>query len=193
MTIVAISQRVDSYPDRNEIRDALDQQLCLFLSETGTIPVPVPNRLVDVTVWLGRVQPQAIVLSGGNDIGDFPARDQTETTLLEYAALESIPVLGICRGMQMMALHCGGALKPVTGHVRTVHELTGEITGPANSYHNYSVEYCPDGFKVLANSEDGEIEAFGHLERPWEGWMWHPEREAVFSSRDINRIQSLFR
>ena len=43
MKIVAVSQRVDVYPDRNERRDALDQRLITFLSVAGFVPVPVPN------------------------------------------------------------------------------------------------------------------------------------------------------
>ena len=44
-----------------------------------------------------------IILSGGNNIGDVKERDITETYLLKYAETNEIPVLGICRGMQMLA------------------------------------------------------------------------------------------
>jgi putative glutamine amidotransferase len=76
--------------------------------------------------------------------------------------------------------------------VRTRHRLSGEITGEANSYHGFSLASCPEGFEVLAQSEDGEIEAIRHQSLPWEGWMWHPEREALFSARDVQRIKALF-
>lgn len=193
MKIVAVSQRVDHYPDRNETRDALDQRLAAFVSICGHMPVPVPNALGGVIRdWLAIVQPAAVVLSGGNDIGQCVDRDDTELTLLTYAQQHHLPMLGICRGMQMMARWAGADLRPVQGHVRTRHRIAGEISGEANSYHGFSLVACPVDFEVLARSEDGEIEAIRHQALPWEGWMWHPEREENFAARDVQRIKALF-
>lgn len=193
MKIVAVSQRVDHYPDRNETRDALDQRLAAFVAICGHVPVPVPNALGGaIRDWLTVVQPAAVVLSGGNDIGQCAERDNTEDALLTYAQERHLPVLGICRGMQMMAHWAGTGLHPVHGHVRTRHRLSGEITGEANSYHGFALAACPTGFEVLARSEDGEIEAIRHQSLPWEGWMWHPEREPNFSEHDIQRLKALF-
>lgn len=203
MKIVAVSQRVDHYPDRQETRDALDQRLITFLLVAGLIPVPVPNGLYKalpdgrcdheaLDSWLAAVKPQAFVLSGGNDIGQCRERDLTEGWLLDHASQHQMPLLGICRGMQMMAHWAGTGLHPVQGHVRTRHRLTGEIAGEVNSYHGFSLATCPLDFEVLARSEDGEIEAIRHQSLPWEGWMWHPEREENFSARDVQRIKALF-
>ena len=92
----------------------------------------------------------------------------------------------------MMARRAGIALCPVLGHVKSRHRLTGEIAGEVNSYHGFSLATCPSDFEVLARSEDDEIEAIGHQFLPWEGWMWHPEREENFSASDIQRIKVLF-
>jgi putative glutamine amidotransferase len=203
MKLVAVSQRVDAFPARNETRDALDQSLITFLLVAGFVPVPVPNRLYKalpdgrsdpeaLDAWLAAVKPQAFVLSGGNDIGHCPERDLTEGWLLDHASQHQRPLLGICRGMQMMAHWAGVDLCLVQGHVRTRHRINGEITGEVNSYHGFALATCPVDFEVLASSEDGEIEAIRHQSLPWEGWMWHPEREPNFSVHDIQRIKALF-
>ena len=50
---------------------------------------------------------------------------------------------------------------------------------------------CPQGYRVLARSADGGIEAIQHDHLPWEGWMWHPERETPFRAADGQRLQSV--
>ena len=199
MKIVAISQRVDVYPDRNEQRDALDQRLIEFLLGAECLPVPVPNSLFAdammgnaFTQWIAAIAPGAIVLSGGNDVGSCDSRDLTENSLLDYAEQNHLPVLGICRGMHMIGVRAGAGLKSVEGHVMSRHAISGEIVRDVNSYHNFVLANCPSGFEVLARSADGEIEAMRHRTLPWEGWMWHPERDPTFANDDIVRLRKLF-
>ena len=202
---MAITQRIDSVAGRAELRDALDQRLVQWLVHAGFLPVIVPNTLSGtgypseqtLESWLQAVQPGALILSGGNDIGEYPARDATERYLLAWAEASRVPVLGICRGLQMMAVWAGVDLVKREGHVGTRHQLVvpalkDEWPTEVNSYHNWGLVSCPDGFKVAARAEDGSIEAIRHVELPWEGWMWHPEREAPFSPQDIKRLKRLF-
>jgi len=197
--LVGISQRVDFFSGRGERRDALDQRMGQWLSQLGCISVPIPNNLdgyigddhVSLQQWLITLKLQAFVLSGGNDIGEAPERDQAERQILAYASSNKLPLLGICRGMQMMGIWAGASLKPVSGHVCTRHRLQGSVSSEVNSFHNFALEECPAGFEVLAATEDGEIEAISHQTLPWEGWMWHPERESVFSAEQLNRARHL--
>lgn len=200
MKLVAISQRIDMVEQRDERRDAVDQRLIQWVQQAGYLPVPVPNTLTtlindDITMldcWLNEVFPHAVLLTGGNNIGqDALDRDATERYLLAWAFKHKKPLLGLCRGMQMLGNWSGSSLKKVYGHIQQSHTLQGSISGIVNSYHEFSIAACPTGFEILAQAEDGEIEAIGHSNLPWEGWMWHPEREEKFSEQDLWRFKKL--
>jgi putative glutamine amidotransferase len=204
---IGITQRVDKVDSYNEYRDALDQRMIDWVIDAGFTPIPIPNTLVNLDSsnesqpklggWLRELNINALLLSGGNDIGNVPQRDLTENYLLAWAERNMVPVLGICRGMQMLGVYTGGSLIEVDGHVRTRHQLqkknshTKLFSESVNSYHNLVIEKCPDKFEILAESEDGNIEAIRHKELPWEGWMWHPEREQEFVKNNHERFKRL--
>jgi gamma-glutamyl-gamma-aminobutyrate hydrolase PuuD len=194
--VVAVTQREDFISDRQETRDALDQRLIDWIFASGGLPVSVPNfteaeRALDA--WLARISPDALILSGGNDIGQAVRRDLVETKLLSWAERNCTPVLGLCRGMQMMAVHAGGGLVRTDGHVHTRHVLgrPADWPGEVNSYHDWTFFEVPPGYAILAQAEDGAIEAMRHQTLPWEAWMWHPERDSPFNLLDIERWRRL--
>ena len=196
MRKVAISQRIDFLKERNETRDCLDQRLSKFILETAGHVIPVPNSYEDknqLLLWLEAVQPDALVLSGGNDIGEYKCRDQIEKNLLTYAYERALPLLGICRGMQMISVWAGDNLKAIHGHAGTRHKITGKLSREVNSFHKFTLSRVPNGFDALAHSEDGEIEAIQHQKLAWEGWMWHPERETDVSDKDKKRFMALLK
>ena len=191
MTRIGITQRVEVPSDRGERRDALDQVWISLLEELGFVPVFLSNRHQDVAAYATAMKLEGILLSGGNDIADgsnspnvAPERDRTERALLDWAKKHLVPVLGVCRGFQMMNVHLGGRLVPVNGHVainHSIHPLRNAIRLPAsvNSFHNWAI---PDGglaaeLEPLSAADDGTIESARHRHLPWQGVMWHPERD----------------
>ena len=205
--LVGVTQRVNKVEFYDEWRDQLDQRLVNWVIESGFIPIPIPNTLVDTSAhdndqkalqnWLDVLKIDVILLSGGNDIGVIKHRDLTENFLLAWADKNRKPVLGICRGMQMMGFYAGAKLIEIDGHVGKRHQLKIKnshglsLPKSVNSYHNLAIKKCPDMYEILAESEDGIIEAISHKKLPWEGWMWHPEREEQFVTNDKNRFITL--
>ena len=93
----------------------------------------------------------------------------------------------------MMGVWAGAEVRAVSSHTGVRHKLKGELAHSVNSYHRFSLAAAPNGFSVIAKSEDDEIEAIRHESLPWEGWMWHPERESHFSDHDITRFRALIK
>lgn len=195
---ILITQRIVYESSIGETRDAIDHRFVDWVIKIGGLPQLMPNNLGDLLRnWLDELKPSAVVLSGGNDIGEFPERDRTEAVIIEYAKKKNIPLLGICRGAQVMANIGGVEIVPVKKHVCTNHLLIGKevelglLPSEVNSFHNLGMLKCPKDYRVLATCSDGVIEAFQHKKLPWEAWMWHPEREKPFRKLELDRAKKL--
>ncbi len=194
--VVAITQRVDIHPNRNERRDALDQRWYAFAEACGIVALPMPNRR-QTAVALAEASPVCgLILTGGNDIvavgGDAPERDETEEALIDWARSRKLPIFAVCRGMQFLAHTFGARLVPAKGHAGTAHEvLTDDGRCTVNSYHNWCIETPPEHFTVLARAPDGTVESMRHISEPIAAVMWHPEREKEFSRVDLSMLKEL--
>ena len=199
MKSIIISQSMFYEQSRCEYRDFLDIRWHLFMRRCGYILYPVPNALsmhsdaiFALDSWVNRILPLGVILSGGNNVGACPHRDNLEASLLNLAENARMPVLGICRGMQFMGVRAGAGLMRVGGHAGVNHSINCFPSRVVNSFHGYSLSSCPENYAVEAICEDGCIEAISHRLLPWKAWMWHPERNDSPDVTDVLAIQSLF-
>lgn len=200
--------------DDNTVADRVRLTYIKAISEAGGIPVLLPN-VPDSAKALERMD--GLLLTGGGDFdpasfgqpdegtqmdGVSPARDEAELLLIEAANRLDMPIFGICRGVQAMAIAYGGSLIQDLGRARPdsairhsqtedreqvthtvqvkpdsrVGRLVGDAVVRVNSFHHQAVATTPPGWDMVAESEDGVIEA---LEAPGSrfllGVQWHPE------------------
>lgn len=178
------------------------------VSANGGRAVVLPPDGVDADV-LDRLD--GLVLPGGVDIDPAlsgqarhpetdrsqPQRDAGEQLLLRGALERDLPVLGICRGLQLLGLEYGGSLHQhlpdVLGHTGhspaegvfgehlvefTADSLMAEVYGPravVNSHHHQGIDE-PGGLHVTGRSDDGLVEAVEDPARRFVvGVQWHPE------------------
>lgn len=195
--IVLYTQRVEVAAGYNERRDCVDQQIPRFLRSCGFLPVAAGNLPEYIENFAESFSLAGILLTGGNDLarygGNAPERDETERLLLEHAVRHDIPLLGFCRGMQMIADYFENPLQPIEGHVACRHHVEGKgFSRPVNSYHRWGLTTVREPLQVLARAEDGVIEAICHRRRRIMGIMWHPERETPFMKDDIEMFSRFF-
>jgi len=200
---IFVSQRVIKISKINESRDCLDQRITKILNYCNINPIFIPNNLIQkednmkLIKFLKSFNSKGLLLTGGDNFGDFKDRDKTEFATISYSIKKEIPILGICRGMQMIAKFFGKNLKKINKHVGKKHEIQSLIhknkfPKKVNSYHNFTISSCPSDFDVAAKAMDGSIEAIKHRFLKIDGWMWHPERENPFIQEDIKNIKKIF-
>ncbi len=192
----------------------------IALKLAGADPVRItPSRQIPIAKLDG------LVIGGGSDIGPEVygcsahhrtvhidhARDKMELELLEEMFHKGVPILGICRGAQLINVYLGGKLNqnihdldlkhphkktPLpnkTIHIEP-HSLLASILKTThclvNSIHHQAIEKAGSGLRIVAKDKNGIIQAVEHLDYPFFlGVQWHPEymlqysmQRAIFSA-----------
>lgn len=168
------------------------------LVAAGARPVLLPGSeavgLLDVV--------DALVLTGGGDVdpllsGADPAhatdvdraRDDREIALVRAAAASAVPLLGVCRGLQVLAVAFGGTLASGVEHIRPHdgHDVTTapgsllhDLVGPrvrTSALHHQAVADPGPWWWPTALADDGVVEAVEWIAGGWQalGVQWHPE------------------
>ncbi|WP_026692281.1 gamma-glutamyl-gamma-aminobutyrate hydrolase family protein [Peribacillus kribbensis] len=186
------------------------------IRKAGGVPIVLPTGSTEeARSWVNLCD--GILLSGGEDLNPFyfgeephpklgrvqAERDETELDIILYASRQKKPILGLCRGIQVLNAAFGGtiiqdiesevpgcikhtqlAARKTATHSITIekssllYEIAGEERLLVNSFHHQAVGRVADKLKVTSVSSDGVIESV-EAKHPSEGWMlavqWHPE------------------
>ncbi|PSR33606.1 MAG: peptidase C26 [Sulfobacillus benefaciens] len=194
-------------------RDWIRHVYLSAIIEAGGVPVPLPN---EPTATLLLEMCHGLLLTGGGDFdpacygevnhgdssGISVARDETELGLLQQAMDRGLPIFGICRGMQAIAVAKGGSLIQDVRHQMPDSVIMHSQDAPrgalthrviavddsllkrlvssseflVNSFHHQAIARVPEGMKIGAISEDQVVEAIESQDgRFILGVQWHPE------------------
>jgi len=211
--IVGISQCLDDRGRWRQGRDYvyIDLAYARCVEATGGVPIHLPLQR-GAAELVERID--ALLIPGGDDFlpessGPYPAGvfDATpraqldfDSQLVDAALARGIPILGICYGMQLLALRHGGSLHyhlPTDLPDAASHQLPendgrhplrvepgsrlaailGDAPAPVNSLHHQAVATPGDGLRICARSPDGVIEAIEAADEAFVmGVQWHPEK-----------------
>lgn len=199
------------------------------IERAGGAPILIPLHLSEDTLSAIYSRIDALLLAGGVDVhpkefgeqveafcGEIDtARDETELRVTRWALADGHPILGICRGIQMLNVAAGGSLyQDIPTQIETqqnhsyikgdpynlrahpvqfepesrVAKWLGVPSIDVNSLHHQALKKVAPGLKVIARSPDGVIEAVeSQDERFLVGVQWHPEL-----LEDDERFERLF-
>lgn len=186
------------------------------VAAAGGIPLLIPPVHGADETWARDVLEglDGLLLSGGDDVSAArygqsphpsaqepnPQRDECELLLARVSRSLDLPMLGICRGIQVMAVEAGGELiqhlpdeydvvdHPSGGGAFGSHpvqiepgSVLHELLGPrvdVPTYHHQAVHSAP-GYEIVARADDGVVEAVVDPVARWRvGVQWHPEEAA---------------
>lgn len=195
--------------------------------ENGGIPLIIPFTEDEEVIKLQIDIVDGLILSGGHDVDPlnyneepkqklgeiFPERDKYDFALLKYSKEKKIPILGICRGFQVINVYEGGnlyqdlsyvgseVLKHSQGHrpeLKThkveimdnsiLKDIIGENEIGVNSFHHQVIKDVAPNYNIVAKAKDGVVEAIENKDYPFLlGVQWHPEMMFRYH-KDINKI-----
>lgn len=217
-----------SYAERQNVF-RLGAAYCRAVEKAGGLPFVIATlRSKGVVDYLNRIS--GLLLSGGGDVDPYffgeeplpgcgeitPQRDMLELALIREALRRKMPVLAVCRGMQVLNIACGGDIyqdlamrqEPCLQHWQKAPEqypthrvdmapetilarlFEEKKSIRVNSFHHQAVRKTGTGLQVAARSSDGVIEAVEMTDRPFVlGVQWHPE---LLSTGGMEGGQELF-
>lgn len=194
----------------------VNQSYIYSIQKAGGIPLILPTVQQEESASEQILRIDGLICSGGNDINPLlfgeephaklgfvlPDRDEYELKLIRLAYSARKPILGICRGIQVINVAFGGTLyqdlcaqrpdrvlkhsqssrRDFAGHTTDIvpgtllQQILGVPSLPVNSFHHQAVKDPAAGFVINATARDGIVEGIEYAGEPFVlGVQWHPE------------------
>ena len=193
-----ITQRVDVI--KKEIRDSLDQNWFNLFNNLKVNLFPISNCIKNPSILFDNLKCRGVILSGGNDLGfikDYKIsnvsflRDKLEIKILNLCVKKKIPVLGVCRGMQIINyffnkdikfnisnFHVGKDHEIFLNNNRQTYLFRNRKKMFVNSFHRFVIpkNQVSNCLETLYVDGQDNAEVVIHRKLPIVGIMWHPER-----------------
>ena len=214
---IAVLLGQDKHPDREERDYSIFPDYVDAIINSGGFPVFIAFNKVEEQ--LERERPDGILLVGGNfrlirgEHCDYECRPLAYIKLIEYAKANSLPVLAICGGEQMLAVYYGAsAVYHLKDHLQKpyiwshkvklaegsrLRQIIGRDEMEINSCHHTAIEFDEENafLWATAKAEDAIIEAI-ELKDSWNefviGVQWHPERLMKIGDEDSAKLFKAF-
>ena len=195
MKNILITQRI-SLSDKNILQTKLDLDWYDYASKLKFNLIPLGYK-INLSNFK-KIKFDGIIFSGGNSLSKYEKkkenmiRDKFEINLFNYFEKRNLPILAVCRGMQLIASINKAKLLKTKNHIKKGHDITlnnNRIIN-VNSYHTYLIKRIPNQFRILAqHTKDKSIEAMTHNTKKILCVMFHPERK----SKDQTKVNQLIK
>ena len=214
------------------LRDYINNDYTSSIEKVGGIPLilPITSEREAVKYYISCID--GLILSGGHDVdpafykeellpeSEMPhrKRDTFDMLLIEYALIKGIPILGICRGMQVLNVYFGGSLYQDLKYNKDIYlkhmqnyfpgepvhrvkiDRSSVLAGLydeeiwVNSYHHQQVKEVGKGLRVTGWSADmgAELIEYATKEKFIVGVQWHPEMMCAAGSMEMEKIFEFF-
>ena len=225
MPIIGISC---GYRNKTEDKVGIQSNYIDVIKQAGGTPVILPPQLTKDNIKILGDCVNGILLSGGADINplfynkepDFnlnridPSRDEYEIELVKWCLKNKIPLLAICRGMQLLNIVCGGTIIQNLSNAYLKHrqntagyypthsvilnrdtillKIYGVREIKVNRFHHQAIDNIGSNLIIAARANDDIIEGLVVKDHPFAvGVQWHPEKMA-HSNQGQNKIFDKF-
>lgn len=196
-------------------RSYVNHDYILSVLGAGGVPFILPFNEKESIVSQLVQHMDGLILTGGDDISPlfyneeptqkigpiFPERDRFDFLLLNEAMKKNIPILGICRGHQIINVYFGGSLYQDLSYDKNctikhaqnqrpelpthtveieedsrLHRILNRTEWRTNSHHHQTIHQVGKGLRVTAHTKDGTIEGLEHTSYPYlVSYQFHPE------------------
>ena len=232
MTLIGISGSIikeTAAPFSGYNRAYVNEDYVHAVIAAGGTPIIIPVTDDEAVIENIVSRLDGLILSGGHDVNPklynenplrklgeiFPSRDDFDFKLIKHALQREIPILGVCRGFQILNVYHGGSLyqdldymshtlkmahSQASGPTVCTHELNVNADSlfhgivqreriEVNSFHHQAIKDLGENLTAVAHADDGVIEAFELKSYPWLlGVQFHPE----MLHRELDMMQNIF-